>query len=86
MVDAVAQRRLRPPSARPQEPVPTPITQPTASPTGRGVCQRLAGMPRVQRTLPGQVQTLIAGLHDRQIHVLRLVGAEVCSLDQMSSG
>lgn len=86
LVYSVAQRRLRQQLARHQETVPNHITQPTASPTLRWVFQLLDGSHRVQLTLQGQVHTLIEGLNDLQIKVLRLFGEEVCSLYQISSG
>jgi transposase len=86
LVYSVAQRRLRQPLARHQETVPNQINQPTASPTLRWVFQLLDGIHRVQLTLQGQVHTLIEGLNDLQIKVLRLFGEEVCSRYQISSG
>jgi transposase len=86
LVYSVAQRRLRQQLARHQETVPNQINQPTASPTLRWVFQLLDGIHRVQLTLQGQVHTLIEGLNDLQIKVLRLFGEEVCSLYQISSG
>jgi transposase len=86
LVYSVAQRRLRQQLARHQETVPNQINQPTASPTLRWVFQLLDGIHRVQLTLQGQVHTLIEGLNDRQIKVLRLFGEEVCSLYQISPG
>jgi hypothetical protein len=82
----VTQRRLRHPWARQNETLPTQLTQPTARPTWRWVCQRLAGIPRVRVTVQGEVHDLIEGLNAVQIKILRLFGEEVCRLYQISPG
>jgi transposase len=86
LVYSVAQRRLRRQLAHPNETVPNPIHHPTPSPTLRGVFQLLEGIPRVRVTGHGQVHDRIEGLTDVQIKVLRLFGAQVCRLYQISPG
>jgi transposase len=86
LVYSVAQRRLRQQLARHQDTIPNQINHPTASPTLRWVFQLLDGIHRVQVTLQGQVHTLIEGLNDLQIKVLRLFGEEVRSLYHISPG
>jgi transposase len=86
LVYSVAQRRLRQQLAHRHTTVPNHINQPTAAPTLRWVFQLLDGIHRVWVTIPGQVHTLIEGLTDIQIKVLRLFGQGVCCLYQISTG
>jgi transposase len=86
LVYSVAQRRVRQQLAHHHETVPNPINQPTTSPTLRWVFQLLEGIHRVRVPVQGQVHDLIEGLNDVQINVLRLLGAEVCRLYQISPG
>jgi transposase len=86
LVYSVAQRRLRQTLAQHNETVPNQIHQPTTSPTLRWVFQLLEGIHRVRVTMQGQVHDLIEGLNDVQIKVLRLFGAQVCCLYQISPG
>jgi hypothetical protein len=76
-----SQRRLPGRGPRPRARTPR-----RAPPTVRWGFPRLDGMPRVQRTRPGQVQTRIDGLTDLQINGLRRCGAAVGALEHMSSG
>ena len=68
------------------ETVPTPSTHPPTSPPWRGVCQLLAGRHRVRLTVQGQVHELMEGRNDVQLNLLRLLGHEVCRLEQLSTG
>ena len=86
LVYAVAQRRLRAQWATQQETVPHPSHHPPTSPTLRWVFQWLEGMHRVRVMVQGQVHDVIEGLNEVQINILRLFGAEVCRLYQISSG
>jgi transposase len=86
LVYAVAQRRLRQQLAHHQETVPNQINQPTTTPTLRWVFQLLEGLHRVRMTVQAQVHELIEGLNDVQINVLRLFGAAICRLYQISPG
>jgi len=83
---AVTQRRLRRQLACQNETIPNQINQPTQQPTLRWVFQLLDGIHRVQITVQDQVQDLIEGLNDIQVKILRLFGAEVCHLYQISPG
>src|SRR5438552_3090409 len=86
LVYSVTQRRLRQQLARQNETIPNQINQPTQQPTLRWVFQLLDGIHRVQITVQDQVQDLIEGLNDIQVKILRLFGAEVCHLYQISPG
>ena len=86
LVYSVTQRRLRHQLARQNETLPNQINQPTERPTLRWVFQLLEGIHRVRVTVQGQVHDLIAGLNEVQIKILRLFGAEVCRLYQISPG
>ena len=52
----------------------------------RWVFQLLEGMHRVRVMVQGQVHDVIEGLNEVQSNILRLFGAEVCRLYQISSG
>ena len=54
--------------------------------TLRWVFQLLEGMHRVCVVVPGQMHDVLAGLKDVQIKILRLFGAQVCRLYQISPG
>jgi hypothetical protein len=56
------------------------------APTWRWVFQRLEDMHCVRVTVQGQVHELIDGRNDGQIKILRLFGARVCCLYQISPG
>jgi transposase len=86
LVYSVTQRRLRHQLARQNETLPNQINQPTERPTLRWVFQLLEGIHRVRVTVHGKVHDLIAGLNEVQIKILRLFGAEVCRLYQISPG
>jgi transposase len=86
LVDSVAQRRLRQQLARHHETVPNQIHHPTTSPTLRWAFPLLEGMHRVRVTVQGQRHEIIEGLTDVQIKILRLFGAHVCYLYQISPG
>jgi transposase len=86
LVYSVTQRRLRQQLARQGETVPNQINQPTAWPTLRWVFQLLEGIHRVRVTVQGKLHDLIEGLNEVQINILRLFGAEVCRLYQISPG
>jgi transposase len=86
LVYSVTQRRLRQQLARQNETVPNQINQPTERPTLRWVCQLLEGIHRVRVTVQDKVYDLIEGLNAVQIKILRLFGAEVCRLYQISPG
>jgi hypothetical protein len=85
-VYSVTQRRLRQQRAWQNETIPHQINQPTERPTLRGVFQRLEGIHRVRGTLQDRVHDLIEGLNEVQSKILRLFGAEVCRLYQISPG
>jgi transposase len=86
LVYSVTQRRLRQQRAWQNETIPHQINQPTERPTLRGVFQRLEGIHRVRGTLQDRVHDLIEGLNEVQSKILRLFGAEVCRLYQISPG
>jgi transposase len=86
LVYSVTQRRLRHHLARQNETLPNQINQPTERPTLRWVFQLLEGIHRVRVTVQGEVHDLIEGLNAVQIKILRLFGAEVCRLYQISPG
>ena len=86
LVYAVAQRRLRQELARQNGTLPNQINQPTSRPTLRWVFQLLEGIHRVQVTVQDQVHTLIEGLNEGRIKILRLFGERVCQVYQISSG
>jgi len=86
LVYSVTQRRLRKQLAEHDATIPNQINQPTQRPTLRWVFQLLEGIHRVQVTVQGHVQELIAGLNEVQIKILRLFGEEVCRLYQISTG
>jgi hypothetical protein len=50
----------------------------------RWVFQLLEGIHRVRVMVQGQVHDVIEGLNDVQIKILRLFGAEVCRLYQIT--
>jgi transposase len=86
LVYAAAQRRLRHQLARQNETVPNQINQPTGRPTLRWVFQLLEGIHRVHVTVQGQSHDFVEGLNEVKIKVLRLFGAGVCRLYQISPG
>lgn len=86
LVYSVTQRRLRQQLAAQNETIPNQINQPTQRPTLRWVFRLLEGIHRVRVTAQGQVQTVIEGLNDVQIKILRLFGDKVCRLYQISPG
>jgi transposase len=86
LVYSLTQRRLRQQLAAHNETIPNQIHQPTARPTLRWVFQLLEGIHRVRVMVQGQVHDVIEGLNDVQIKILRLFGAEVCRLYQISPG
>ncbi|HYM88953.1 MAG TPA: IS1634 family transposase [Nitrospiraceae bacterium] len=86
LVYSVAQRRLRQALARQNDTLPNQINQPTSRPTLRWVFQLLEGIHRVQVTVQEQVHTLIEGLNEVRIKILRLFGERVCQVYQISSG
>jgi transposase len=86
LVYSVTQRRLRQQLAHQNETVPNQINQPTQRPTLRWVFQLLEGIHRVRVTIEGEVHDCIEGLGAVQTKILRLFGAEVCRLYQISSG
>ena len=83
---AVTQRRLHRQLARQNETVTNQINQPTQRPTLRWVFQLLEGIHRIRVTIQGKVHDLIEGLGAVETNILRLFGAEVCGLYQMSPG
>jgi transposase len=86
LVYSVAQRRLRQELARQNDTLPNQINQPTSRPTLRWVFQLLEGIHRLQVTVQDQVHTLIEGLNEGRIKILRLFGERVCQVYQISSG
>jgi len=86
LVYAVTQRRLRGQLAHQHATLPNQINQLTARPTLRWVFQLLEGIHRVRVTVQGKVYDLIEGLNEVQVKILRLFGAEVCRLYQISPG
>lgn len=52
----------------------------------RWLFQLLAGMHRVRVTVQDQVHTLIEGLNEVRIKILRLFGETVCQVYQIASG
>jgi hypothetical protein len=86
VVSSGTQRRMRQPLARRTETVPHHLNQPPASPTFRGVFQRLEGMHRVRVTGQGQGHDLLEGLNDVPSKILRLFGEQVCCLYQIAPG
>jgi transposase len=86
LVYSVAQRRLRQQLARQNDTLPNQINQPTSRPTLRWVFQLLEGIHRVQVTVQDQVHTLIEGLNEVRIKILRLFGERVCQVYQIASG
>jgi hypothetical protein len=85
-VYSVAQRRLRQPLVRHNQTVPNHMHQPTQRPTLRWIFPLLEGLPRVRVTVQGHVYTLIEGLNEVKINLLRVFGEGVCRLYQMSPG
>src|SRR5713101_663928 len=86
LVYSVTQRRLRQALARQNDTLPNQIHQPTRRPTLRWVFQLLEGIHRVRVTVQGQVHTLIEGLNEVRIKILRLFGEKVCQVYHIASG
>jgi transposase len=84
LVYSLTQRRLRQQLADHNATIPNQIHQPTERPTLRWVFQLLEGIHRVRVMVQGQVHDVIEGLNDVQIKILRLFGAEVCRLYQIT--
>src|SRR5216683_1640980 len=86
LVYSVTQRRLRQALARQNDTLPNQSHQPTRRPTLRWVFQLLEGIHRVRVTVQGQVHTLIEGLNEVRIKILRLFGEKVCQVYHIASG
>ena len=86
LVYSVTQRRLRQALARQNDTLPNQIHQPTRRPTLRWVFQLLEGIHRVRVTVQEQVHTLIEGLNEVRIKILRLFGEQVCQVYHIASG
>src|SRR6266436_5252433 len=86
LVYSVTQRRLRQALARHNDTLPNQIHQPTRRPTLRWVFQLLEGIHRVRVTVQEQVHTLIEGLNEVRIKILRLFGEQVCQVYHIASG
>ena len=86
LVYAVAQRRMRNPWARPQEPWPNQSGPPPSRPTLRWIGQLLEGINRVTLAVHGHVAMCIAGLTDLRRKILQLFGQKVCQIYQISPG
>ncbi|HSX78667.1 MAG TPA: IS1634 family transposase [Candidatus Saccharimonadia bacterium] len=86
LVYSVTQRRLRQALARQNDTLPNQIHQPTRRPTLRWVFQLLEGIHRVRVTVQDQVHTLIEGLNEVRIKILRLFGEKVCQVYHIASG
>ena len=86
LVYARTQRRWRQPGADHKATIPHHSHQPTERPTLRGVFPLLEGLHRVRVRVQGQVHDVSEGLNEVPITILRLFGAEVCRLYQISSG
>jgi transposase len=86
LVYSVAQRRLRQKLKEQNEIIPNQIQQPTKKPTMRWVFQLMEGIHRVIYLQNGEQQTLIEGLKDIHINILKLLGIHVCQMYQIPSG
>ena len=86
LIYSVAQRRARAQLAHQNETLPNQIHQPTERPTLRWLFQLLEGIHRVRVTIQDTVHTVIEGLNEVKLKILRLFGAGVCQLYQISPG
>ena len=84
LVYSVAQRTMRAGLAQQQATLPNQIGQPTARPTLRWLFQCLDGIHRVILHTPTKTDTVIEGLTDIRIKILRLFGTQVCQIYQIS--
>ena len=85
LVYSLAQRRARSQLQSQEETLPNQIGLPTSKPTLRWIFQLLDGIHRVILYGEEHVQTIIEGLTDLRIKILRLFGQKVCQIYQISS-
>ena len=85
LVYSVAQRRMRDSLKAQEETLPDQIGRPTDRPTLRWVFQMLDGIHRVVLHTSTHIQTLMDGLTQLRIKILRLFGQTVCRIYQISS-
>lgn len=86
LVYSVAQRRLRQKLSERNETIPDQIRQPTQKPTMRWVFQLMEGIHRVIFLQNGKQYTMIEGLKDIHINILRLLGVNACQMYQVPLG
>lgn len=84
LVYSVAQRTMRACLADQHDTLPNQIGQPTPRPTLRWLFQVLDGIHRVTLHTPTKTDTMIEGLSDIRIKILRLFGKKVCQIYQIS--
>ena len=84
LVYSLAQRRLRARLAETEQTLPNQIDIPTATPTLRWIFQMLEGIHQVVMVDNGVIKTLIHGLNDLRVTILRLFGQTVCDKYQIS--
>ena len=80
LVYSIAQRRMRAALAQHHDTLPDQIGNPTAQPTLRWLFQVLDGIHRVILHTPTQTYTVMDGLTDLRIKILRLFGKGVCQI------
>jgi transposase len=85
LVYSLAQRRMRANLEAQKETLPDQIGRPTERPTLRWVFQMLEGIHRVVLHTATLSQTLMEGLSELRIKILRLFGQNVCHIYQISS-
>lgn len=83
LVYAIAQRTMRACLSQQHDTLPNQIGQPTKRPTLRWLFQILDGIHRVTLHTHTKTDTMIEGLTDIRIKILRLFGTQVCQIYQI---
>ena len=84
LVYAIAQRTMRACLSLQDDTLPNQIGQPTKRPTLRWLFQILDGIHRVTLHTHTKTDTMIEGLTDIRIKILRLFGTQVCQIYQIA--
>jgi len=86
LVYSVAQRRLRQKLKEQNETIPNQIRQPSKKPTMRWVFQLMEGIHRVIYLQNDKQKTMIEGIKEIHINILKLFGTHVCQTYQIPLG
>lgn len=85
LVYSIAQRRLRNQLILLKETIPNQINKPIQNPTMRWVFQLFEGINYVTLTIDGAINTVIEGLNDLRLRIIKLLGQSVQDIYKIST-